>query len=49
MIPINNHSYHRLMRGRLGVYEKQPYNPEANSIEGIDQQAMRFRVNGGNR
>lgn len=27
----------RLMKGRLGVYDKQPFNPDKNSIEGIEE------------
>jgi hypothetical protein len=39
----------RLMKGRLGVYDKMPFNPEENSMEGVEHQSMRFRHNGGNR
>ena len=39
----------RLMKGRLGVYEKRPFDPNINSIEGIEHQSVRFRQNGGNR
>ena len=39
----------RLMQGRLGIYEKQPFDPEINSIEGIGHQATRLNQMGGNR
>ena len=44
----NRHSF-RLMQGRLGVYDKKPFNPKENSIEGIDHQAELLRVKGGNK
>ena len=37
------------MKGRLGVYEKHPYDAETNSIEGVANQSVRFRHNGGNK
>ena len=37
------------MKGRLGVYNKPPYEPGRLNITGIDDQATRFRQNGGNR
>ena len=39
----------RLMKGRLGVYDKRPFDPDDNSIENIEHQSTRFRQNGGNR
>lgn len=39
----------RLMQGRLGVYDKKPFDPTQNSLEGIEHQSVRFRANGGNR
>ena len=39
----------RLMKGRLGVYDKKPFNPDRNSIDGVEHQSVRFRQNGGNR
>ena len=39
----------RLMKGRLGIYDKKPFEPEANSIEGVEHQAARLRQMGGNR
>ena len=39
----------RLMKGRLGVYDKKPYEPENNVVEGVDAQATRLRQHGGNR
>ena len=26
----------RLMKGRLGIYEKRPFEPENNSIDGVN-------------
>ena len=38
------------MQGRLGVYDKQPFDPETtDSSSGIHDQSMRLRFNGGNR
>ena len=39
----------RLMQGRLGVYEKQKFKDEANSVEGVRDQSVRFHQNGGIR
>lgn len=40
---------YRLMKGRLGVYDKRPFDPRANNIDGVEHQSVRFRQNGGNR
>ena len=40
---------YRLMQGRLGIYDKKPFDSETNSIEGIEYQATRLRQMGGNR
>ena len=37
------------MKGRLGVYDKRPFDPIKNSIEGVEHQSTRFRQAGGNR
>ena len=37
------------MQGRLGVYDKRTFNPDKNSIEGIEEQSIRFQQAGGNR
>lgn len=37
------------MQGRLGVYDKRPFNPQTNSIEGVEHQSTRLRQAGGNR
>ena len=37
------------MKGRLGVYDKRPFDPKQSSIEEIDHQAVKFRQAGGNR
>ena len=37
------------MKGRLGVYDKRPFDPDKMSIDGVDEQSMRLRQAGGNR
>ena len=37
------------MKGRLGVYDKQPFDSTKNSIEGVEEQSIRLRQAGGNR
>lgn len=37
------------MKGRLGVYDKRPFDPTKNSLEGVEHQSTRFRQAGGNR
>lgn len=44
----NKHPF-RLMQGRLGIFDKRPFNPQDNHIEGIDHQSTILRQNGGNR
>ena len=39
----------RLMQGRLGVYDKRPFNENKAPVEGIVEQATRFTQAGGNR
>lgn len=39
----------RLMKGRLGVYDKKPFNPGTNPVEGVEHQSTRLRQAGGNR
>ena len=39
----------RLIKGRLGIYDKRPYNPCGNSIEGVAEQSKRLRQMGGNK
>ena len=46
---LSSHIPFRLMKGRLGVYDKKPFNPLTNSIEGIEEQSSRLRQAGGNR
>lgn len=36
------------MQGRLGIYDKRPFDPEAMTIDGVDHQATRLRHHGGN-
>jgi hypothetical protein len=31
------------MKGRLGVYDKRPFDPSTNLIEGIEEQSVRLR------
>ena len=38
-----------LMKGRLGVYDKRPFDPSKNSVEGVEHQSTRLRQAGGNR
>ena len=37
------------MKGRLGVYDKRPFNPNQCSVDGVLDQSMRLRQAGGNR
>ena len=46
---LSSHVPFRLMKGRLGVYEKRQFNDEKASIEGVVEQATRFQQAGGNR
>ncbi len=39
----------RLMKGRLGVYDKRSFDPDKNPVEGVEEQSMRLRQQGGNR
>lgn len=36
------------MQGRLGVYDKQPYDKDKNTIAGVAEQQARFETQGGN-
>ena len=38
-----------LLAGRLGIYDKPVFNPEEHTLDGVTQQAVNFRHNGGNR
>ena len=38
----------RLLKGRLGGYDKQPFDPDQASIDGIHQQYLHAQANGGN-
>ena len=38
----------RLMQGRLGGYDKRPYNSDIQSVEGVAELHSRFQANGGN-
>ena len=37
------------MKGRLGVYDKRPFNPDTNSVDGVEDQLIRLQQAGGNR
>jgi hypothetical protein len=37
------------MKGRLGVYDKRPFNSNTNSVEGVEDQHIRLQQAGGNR
>ncbi len=37
------------MKGRLGIYDKKPFDPSTNSVEGVQHQATRMHQAGGNR
>ena len=36
------------MKGRLGVYDKRPFNPDTNSVDGVEDQLIRLQQAGGN-
>jgi hypothetical protein len=38
----------RLMKGRLGVYDKTEFDPRKNSLDGIAHQEIRMEQAGGN-
>jgi hypothetical protein len=44
----NRHTY-RLLQGRLGVYDKRPFEPGTCTVTGVKEQATRLRQAGGNR
>ena len=46
---VSNRVPYSLMKGRLGVYDKKPFDPNTNTIEGIEHQSVRLRQHGGNR
>lgn len=37
------------MKGRLGIYNKRPFDPNESPVSGVNDQATRFRQAGGNR
>ena len=39
----------RLLQGRLGIYGNKPFESQAAPVDGIVNQANRFRQAGGNR
>ena len=43
----SNHTY-RLMQGRLGIYDKRPFNPDTNSLNGVVDQYINLQQAGGN-
>ena len=40
---LSNRVPYRLMKGRLGVYDKAPFDPRTAPVEGVIDQATRFR------
>ena len=46
---FSNKIPYRLIKGRLGIYDKQPFNPKNNFVEGVESQFMRLQQAGGNR
>ncbi len=46
---ISSNVPYRLMKGRLGVYDKIPFDPSTNSLDGVGSQLMRLGQQGGNR
>lgn len=46
---LSNKNTYRLMQGRLGIYDKKPYDPSKNNVEGVDSQSTIMRFNGGNK
>ena len=44
----SRHTY-RLMQGRLGVYDKRPFEPATSTVSGVKDQATKLRQAGGNR
>jgi hypothetical protein len=38
----------RLMKGRLGIFDKHPLNLEENSVQGVEMQYKRAQTAGGN-
>ena len=38
-----------LLQGRLGIYNKNSFDPDEHTLDGVDHQSVRFRQNGGNR
>lgn len=45
---LHNQVPFKLMRGRLGVYDRQPLSVEGTNVEGISDQYARLRQHGGN-
>ena len=38
-----------LLKGRLGVYDKETFDPEEHALSGVKDQSVHFRHNGGDR
>lgn len=45
---ISSNVPYRLMKGRLGVYDKKTFDASANSVEGVYSQSTRMHQHGGN-
>ena len=52
-MPLNHNGSQKipssLLAGRLGIYNKENFNPEDQILDGVLQQSVRFHHNGGNR
>ena len=46
---LSSRQTYRLMQGRLGVYDKRPFEPATSTVSGVKDQATILRQAGGNR
>lgn len=46
---LNNNATYRLMKGRLGIYEKEPFDAEKSAVDGVLSQQTRLHQLGGNQ
>jgi hypothetical protein len=46
---LSNKVPYRLMKGRLGVYDKRPFDPTKDTIGGVAHQQARLKQMGGNK
>ena len=45
---LSSNNTYRLMKGRLGIYDKRPFNPNTNSVSGVEDQHINLQQAGGN-